>query len=242
MTYFIVGFITGLLATPHCAGMCGPFPLYLSRLTASGHPFIRQLLYILGKTFTYAFLGAVAGIFGEWLIQILFIGSHRMILGYILGGVMLAMGLVMLGVIPAFRISTASMETTSFITRIMSQFLHTPGASGSLLLGVFSGFLPCGVTIAGLAIAVSSHSAVWGMFTMLGLGLGTAPVLLAIGMSAVLLNARLRLIGLRFAGLLMLLVGIMTILRPTGILHTLIPSADKAKAYIQSSDLSLNQR
>jgi uncharacterized protein len=241
-TYFLIGFLAGILAAPHCAGMCGPFPLHLARTTADGRPFLRQLLYVSGKTFTYAFLGAMAGLLGQWLMQTFFVGSHRYVLGFILGGGMLAVGLAMLGVIPVPHINTAPAGEQSSLARIYAQFLHSPGSLSSFILGVVTGFLPCGVTIAGLAVAVSTRSVLWGMLVMAGMGIGTAPVLLAIGISATLVNSRVRLIGMRTAGVLMLLVGVMTILRPTGILHNIMPNAQKAKAFIQSNAVSLPER
>ena len=60
MLHFWIGIAAGLAATPHCAGMCGGFPLHLARAT-EGRPWVRQLLFLVGKTFTYSFLGALAG-------------------------------------------------------------------------------------------------------------------------------------------------------------------------------------
>jgi uncharacterized protein len=240
--YFLIGMIAGLLATPHCAGMCGPFPLHLARSAREGRPLARQVLYIAGKTFTCAFLGALAGWLGQWLLQVLFAGSHRFILGYLLGGAMLVMGLIMLGFMPVPRVAAAPTDKQNLLLRVCAHFLHAPGLLSSFILGMATGFLPCGVTMAGLAVAVSSHSVLGGMLAMVGLSLGTAPVLLVIGISATLVNARVRLIGLRTAGLLMILVGVMTMLRPTGLLRNVMPSAASAKAYIETTAPGLTKR
>ena len=58
---FLTGLVAGFLNTPHCLGMCGGFPLHLAKSSKKGKATLRQVLFVTGKTFTYVFLGAMAG-------------------------------------------------------------------------------------------------------------------------------------------------------------------------------------
>ena len=61
-------FIAGFLGSSHCIGMCGPFALALgSQDVAFSSNVARQSVYGLGRVFTYAVLGALAG-YGGWRI------------------------------------------------------------------------------------------------------------------------------------------------------------------------------
>lgn len=222
MLHLWIGIAAGLAATPHCAGMCGGFALHLSR-AAGGRPWIRQLLFLAGKTFTYAFLGALAGSFGQLLLRSRFFSSQHL-LAYLLGGLMVLFGLVMLQLFPAVRLSSRSSPELGLFKQLYSHFFHSPSPWASLLLGVATGFLPCSITLAMLAGATAAHSPLLGLFIMTGLGLGTAPVLLGIGFSGTLLDTRLRRIGLRGAGIIMILLGLSVALRPTGLMRHLLPS------------------
>jgi sulfite exporter TauE/SafE len=76
-----------------------------------------------------------------------------------------------------------------------------------------------------LAAAAGSHSVALGMAVMGGLGVGTSAVLLGIGVSGTLVDTRVRRIGLRGAGVIVMLVGVVTLLRPTGLLCRVLPAS-----------------
>lgn len=60
-------FLGGLLGSAHCIGMCGPLAISLSAAAPAGTSHLRrQLVFSLGRIFTYAFCGAVAGFGGAW--------------------------------------------------------------------------------------------------------------------------------------------------------------------------------
>ena len=58
-------FVSGLLGSAHCLGMCGPFALAIgSAAPAWRTNLARQLCYSAGRIFTYAVLGAAAAFVG----------------------------------------------------------------------------------------------------------------------------------------------------------------------------------
>ncbi len=227
---FLLGLVAGLLATPHCAGMCGVFPLCLAR--AAGRVWPRQALYHVGRLLTSAFLGALAGAFGQVIVDRLALGASGRVLAYSFGVAMLLMGAVMLGARPAARPQPEEASGGGLLRSFAAHFAAVPGPLAGLLLGVATEFLPCGITLAVLAFCVATHSALLGSVTMLGLGLGAVPVLLAIGLSAALLDARVRLLGLRAAGILMLALGLLALARPTGLLCRYLPG-EASWSYVQ---------
>jgi hypothetical protein len=103
-----------------------------------------------------------------------------------------------------------------------------------LLLGAATGFLPCPITLSWAAVAATTQSVFRGMIAMLGLSIGTSAVLLFVGVSGSALNARVRRIGLRGAGLIVLCLGLITVLRPSPLLHRVLPHLGGADTCCQA--------
>ena len=61
---------------------------------------------------------------------------------------------------------------------------------GGFMFGVALGFLPCGLLYTALLAAMATGTAFWGALGMLGFGLGTVPLLAAIGAAGHLLALR----------------------------------------------------
>lgn len=222
MSFFLIGLAAGLAATPHCAGMCGAFPLHLARGSGRGRPLARHLLYLGGKTFTYAFLGALAGLSGRFVVQSRLVASQHL-LAYAAGAALVIFGAAMLHLFPSVRLPAPGGKAWGLLGDVYARFLEAPSSGAGFLLGVGAGFLPCPITLAVMAAAAASHSVALGMMTMAGLGIGTAPVLLGIGFSGALVDARVRRIGLRAAGVIVIALGLITLLRPSGMLCRVLP-------------------
>src|SRR5450631_1331020 len=63
--FLITAFLTGLLGSFHCVGMCGPISLALPTIGNSiQEKILSRLLYNGGRIFTYSFLGLLFGTFG----------------------------------------------------------------------------------------------------------------------------------------------------------------------------------
>ena len=217
-----LGIIAGIAATPHCAGMCGAFPLHLS-VSGRGRPLARQALYLVGKTLTYAFIGALAGMLGHWVTRNSAAAHYQNVFAYVLGGGMILFGLAMLGAVTRFRLPVPSVQDSGVFRHIYAAFFQTPGGTAALLLGAATGFLPCPITLSWAAVAAATQSVFRGMIAMIGLSIGTWAILLFVAISGSALNARVRRIGLRGAGLIVLCLGLITVLRPSPLLHRFLP-------------------
>ncbi|MHB1192831.1 MAG: sulfite exporter TauE/SafE family protein [Longimicrobiales bacterium] len=158
--------LAGLVGSPHCIGMCGSFAL------ACGGRVSHTAAWHAGRTLTYAFLGALAGLVGHlvpgplWVATVL---SALLIVWF-------AAGLAGLVPEPSLKIPGLTQLATRAAVRgdLPSRFLF----------GVATGFLPCGLIYATLGIAVASGDALTGALAMAAFGLGTTPLLAAFGLGA----------------------------------------------------------
>ena len=60
--YAVIGLAGGAAAFAHCLGMCGGWRCTCRRAATAARSLARQGLWHLGKTTTYVFLGAMAGL------------------------------------------------------------------------------------------------------------------------------------------------------------------------------------
>ena len=219
LSAFLMGLAGGAAASAHCAGMCGAFPLHLARSSQRAPVWVRLLLYVTGKAFTYAFLGALAGALGSGLVRSGLLPSSQKALAILAGAVILLFGLGMVGVkLPSLGHRFNAYDW-GFVRSVYSHFFAHPGPASSFSLGLANGFLPCPITLAMLGMAAGSQSVAKGIVLMLGVGAGTVPVLAAVGAFGGLVNARWRRVGLRPAGVVVIVLGLMTILRTQELMH-----------------------
>lgn len=178
----------------HCAGMCGPILMGLDVAgVARGHRALRGagsvLLYQLGRAFTYAILGATAGLAGRGL------GAIFRQAG---GVIAIAFGLSLLIYVVYKAYGKAPRTLTRleqrdhppsalarFQTRIQRAVQHVAlrddaGPARLLALGAILGLLPCMITLWALGLAATTGSAVHGAGVMLLLVVMTTPVLLGV--------------------------------------------------------------
>jgi sulfite exporter TauE/SafE len=219
MTWLTAAALT-FAASIHCVGMCGGFVAALGafRTRRGLSVFLDQLLLQVGKASTYAFLGALAGAFGAALLRSTAFNWGGRLLALLAGAALAAAGLTLLGL--------RGQGSDLFVTRIaplwhrlVGPLLKDRPAGSSLVIGMAMGFLPCPLVYAGLAAAAASGSAAGGALILGGVALGTVPALTAVALfgSAVPLNWR-RVLA-RGAGVLLILVGLVTFARGVGMQH-----------------------
>ena len=176
----------------HCGPMCGIFVLgQMSERMARLPPerlFEWQrigngllLPYHLGRLTTYATVGALAAtsaaVLGQFawftrLSAVLLTIAALLFLAHAVGRLLPAIGRVGRGPPVWSRLISAA---TSRISR--------GSVRGEYLLGAALGFLPCGFLYAAIAAAAASARPELGAAAMIAFGLGTAPVLMIIGIA-----------------------------------------------------------
>jgi sulfite exporter TauE/SafE len=207
-------FLGGLLGSGHCVGMCGPLAVTLGAAAARPRVNIaRQLAFSVGRIFTYAFLGAILGYFGGWIVA----SSGPLVvaqasLAIVAGAALVAVGAAMAGVLPRTRWRVLSTVPCSAAIGLKTMLL-APGLRGAMLAGMFTGFIPCGLVYAFLLKAVSSGGPLEGALTMAVFGAGTAPLLVLTGVGASALGVARRQRLLKFAAWCVVVTGMIAIAR-----------------------------
>lgn len=234
-------FISGLLSSAHCIGMCGGFAATVG--VGSGcfsNNLKRQIVYSIGRIFTYAFLGAIAGFAGVYLTQHLSsVKNIHGILSILAGVLLVQQGLQAAGWFPSltsigklgtsffrsrkkkkidpFALPILKEETSACVSSsFFASYLNGPGMKNVFIAGIMTGFLPCGLVYAFLAFATRAETLAGGMVVMILFGLGTVPALLLTGTGVGMLTMMTRQKLIRIAAICVVLMGLLTISRGVG--------------------------
>jgi sulfite exporter TauE/SafE len=205
-------FLSGLLGSlGHCLGMCGPlvtmFGIQLKARRPAGWPY--HLLYHASRLGVYVLFGAMAGGLGSVLGLGDSLGKVAGTVSLLLGSGVVLLGMGYLGWLPLGRIEGAG----AWLSRAMSWALQQGSSARVLALGALNGLLPCGLVYSALLVAASTGGPLTGAAGMVVFGLGTLPALMAVGVGAGALRARVRQVFVRVAGVLILVVGLQLALR-----------------------------
>lgn len=185
----LFGFITGLLGSAHCIGMCGPIALALPGSDLPRNQLLwGRILYNLGRTITYAFLGALAGFLG---LSLSAFGSQQTL------SIVMGVFIIMIAVLPGR--ATAKMfpfinkiTFPGWMKKVFNQNLKKGTPSALFIIGILNGFLPCGLVYFAIAGAIAMGTIFHGVIYMFLFGLGTSPAMFAVSMVGNLLNVGLR--------------------------------------------------
>ena len=239
MSHYIVIFVAGIAGSFHCIGMCGGFACALG-VDPAGRiaTLYRHLLYNTGRVTTYMFMGGLAGMAGQALylqdgmspnIPMEIKHNHSILenLGTILpetlstgqrilavfaGLLMVIMSLQLFGYLQRLHILTTGLVSNTLVGSLRA-LLNSRSRSATLAFGVFNGFLPCPLVYAFIAYAAASANIFSGMITMLSFGIGTFPAMILIGGVGQFVNHHWRKRAVWVAGLFIMLLGLITILR-----------------------------
>jgi len=199
----------GLLGSLHCIGMCGPIALALPLdRSTSWNIFSGNLLYSLGRLFTYFSLGLLFGSIGNGL-ELMGVQQY---LSIFIGA------LIILGVITQSNYFSLKLPRfyTSFVSSIQSQLAITfqrKSNTNLLSIGVINGFLPCGLVYMAIAGAISTSTAFNGGMFMLFFGLGTLPLMWMVGVFGGNLSQLFRRKLKSFVPVFLFILGVLFILR-----------------------------
>lgn len=214
-------FLVGLLGGVHCVGMCGGIVGALSGslstpLRQSRWRFLSALLaYNSGRIASYTAAGLLLGFLGQQVSALQVFGDFPV--GRVVSGVFMIMfGFYLAGWWHALRfLEQAGAHVWKRIEPWGRRFVPVQGPAPAFMLGLVWGWLPCGMVYAVLAMALASSDLVYGGLIMLVFGLGTLPLMLAMGFAlgrlAQVLQGR---IIRNLAGATVMLFGLYTLATP----------------------------
>ena len=148
--------------------------------------------------------------FGTILPETLSTGQR--ILAVFAGLLMLIMALQLFGYLQRLHILTTGLGSNTLVSSLRA-LLNSRSRSATLAFGVFNGFLPCPLVYAFIAYAAASANIFSGMITMVSFGVGTFPAMILIGGLGQFINHHWRKRAVWVAGLFIMLLGLITILR-----------------------------
>ena len=225
-------FLTGILVSLHCVGMCGGFVALvsmspsLSPISAGGSASAaagaswqrlilpQQLVFNAGRIASYTLLGALAGALGSFSSLLSRTGRIQAMLMVGAGILMIGTGLALAGLMQhwsPFKPKAATPQ--AWLARGFQHVTRLPRPARALPLGALLGFLPCGLIYAMLGKAASSGSAASGALVMLAFGMGTVPALLLVAFFSDLFSLALREKLVRASGVLLAALGAITLYR-----------------------------
>jgi uncharacterized protein len=226
-------FLGGLLGSAHCVGMCGGFALLIgSPARGLAGNVGRQAVYSLGRIFTYAVFGATVGYAGLRLSELATLVNVQALLAVVAGVLLVVQGLISAGVlrtgalyaiVPGAGGSAAigpnhSGGSLCPAGGMLGTFLRSRSLRQVFLAGMLTGFLPCGLVYAYVALATSTGDMLRGAVTMAAFGAGTVPAMILTGSGASLLSLAGRRRMLRGAAWCVVVVGVISLARGLGFL------------------------
>ena len=168
----LIVFVTGLLTSFHCIGMCSGFVVAYSTnsnssIQTSNFNFKPHLKYNVGRIVSYIIAGLLAGLLGSLFT---FFTDYRSYLSIFAGAFMILFGLS--NFIPALR------RFTTVRTPSLSKYIKN---RGPLAFGLLNSLMPCGPLQAMLIFAAGTGNAIHGALTMLAFSVGTVPLMFGFG-------------------------------------------------------------
>jgi sulfite exporter TauE/SafE len=204
------------LASTHCIGMCGCFAVLVGG--GARNPLERigaQAVYSAGRLFTYAFLGAVCGQLGATLLRSAWGVWLSSLLAYLSGALFVVVGLQILGLWD--RLGGAGHRLAAWfslgLAPAIRQFSGEGTWRGTLLTGVLTGFLPCGLVYAFALKAAAAGNPGRGVLLMLVFGAGTLPAMIGVGLLGTVLSLNARRHLYRATGVVLLVLAALTFMR-----------------------------
>ncbi len=224
-------FMMGLIGSTHCVGMCGGITTALG-MAVRGDPRRRLALtigYNLGRITSYALAGllvALAGALGREHLAL------APVLRWLAGLFMIALGLYIAGWWRGLvKLEHLGQRVWRYLQPLGQRCLPVTTAPRAVALGAVWGWLPCGLVYSALVLAMTSASAWQGALGMAVFGLGTLPVMVAMGVASGSLLKLLQARGVRAgAGIMLVVFGLWQLLPATGHGHAEGHGADTGGA------------
>lgn len=199
-------FILGLVAAVStCIAVSGGLLLGIASRYSEAHPdltglqkFRPHFYFNLGRLASYGFFGGMIGALGQALSLSSRVNGIVIIVASLF---MIVLGFQLLKIFPSLL---------RFMPRL-PRFMRSEAAStpaSAFAAGASTFFLPCGFTQALQLYVLSSGGIIFGASTMLVFALGTLPALVSLGAIASLVKGAVQQYFLKFAGAVVLLVGL----------------------------------
>ena len=218
----------GLLTGFHCVGMCGPIALVLPLNNKSWATRVfSALLYNIGRTITYASMGAVFGVIGAGFS---FAGFQRWI-SIVMGAFMIAT-VIFPQINNVLYKGTGNSKFMSSIKKQLSKYFQQASYKSLFITGLLNGLLPCGMVYMAIAGAIAVGSVSGSVLFMALFGLGTIPMMFLLSMLGNFASLKLKRFINKAIPYVVVVVGLLFILRGLNLgIMFISPPAEKLEIH-----------
>ena len=175
--------LSGLFGGVHCLAMCGGIATGFSATTRSGSAFRHALLLNLGRIGGYTLAGAIVGGFGGGLLRVARIEGLATELRALVGLVLILTAARLLFPARFHGLTGLGHFAWQGLRPLRERLVPARSAARPLVLGMFWGWLPCGLSTTLLFAAWLEASAWHGALLMFAFGLGTLPLMTGVSWS-----------------------------------------------------------
>lgn len=149
---FLILIISGVVGGfGHCVGMCGPIMLFFGSIIEGlslGQRLLAYFAYHLGRASSYAFMGGMIAFLGSFLIGAKYLEPLQKLVLLFVSALLIIIGIfTLLKKKPVFLKVLFKAEAISLR---MANLLKSGGIAYFFPVGILNGFLPCGLSYAGL--------------------------------------------------------------------------------------------
>jgi len=169
--------IFGFISSLHCVGMCGPIALMMPVDKDNAvKKWLQISTYQMGRVTAYTSLGVIFGFLGAGF----FMAGFQQQLSIIVGVLM-----ILIAVIPEKKLAqyNFSKPIYNLISQVKTQLgiqFKKKSYKSLFLIGLFNGYLPCGMVYVALFGAMAMNNVFLGSLYMTLFGLGTIPLMMVL--------------------------------------------------------------
>jgi sulfite exporter TauE/SafE len=166
--------IFGFISSLHCVGMCGPIAMMLPiDQNNSFKKWIQIATYQLGRVVAYASLGLLFGVLGSGF----FFAGFQQQLSILVGVLMILIAIIPEKKLAQYNFSKPIYKLISTVKTQLGLQFKNKSYKSLFLIGLFNGYLPCGMVYVALFGAMAMNHVFLGSLYMILFGLGTIPLM-----------------------------------------------------------------
>lgn len=210
----ITAIIFGLLSSLHCVGMCGPIALMLPvDRHNNSKKVLQMLLYHFGRMLSYGSLGLIFGVLGKGLV----LAGLQQQISLIAGLMMLVFVLIPEQKILSFKLLKPLGLLFQNVKNNLGKQFQRKTNDAFFTIGVFNGFLPCGLVYVALFGALTMSTWFQSVVYMMLFGLGTIPMMSLVTMSSQIISTNFRIKIQKVIPILLIIMASLFIVRGLGL-------------------------
>lgn len=199
-----IAFMTGILGSFHCVGMCsginGGYFIYAARGTR-----LQSMLSFHGmRLAVYAILGVSGALVGQVIVQSGLIGKVQGLLMMLAGILIVILGLNLIGVLKWKKAEVKPMVSVSSLSRQST-------LSSVLIAGLLNGLVPCSLVFSVAVKAAATADPINAGLLMVSFGVGTLPSMMAVTLMGTSIGRYLQGGLIKVAGSLVVVLGLWTL-------------------------------